>query len=152
MTPARARISNLLHHWPLPTPRISADLSDRALAWRIDTAAGPRVAKLTFDGPEHVEPGLRIAAFLDAAGIPHHKRNRAARRPCRRDPILTLAVKPRRLTAPHFSSSERHQNAVRTPSLPPQPSFRDQAATVGIRCSHRACCSVEINAIVDSAP
>ncbi|MEY9862777.1 Ser/Thr protein kinase RdoA (MazF antagonist) [Catenulispora sp. GAS73] len=73
MTAWRARISELLRHWPLATPRIGADLTDlgdRALVWRIDTPAGPYVAKLTFDGPEHVEPGLRIAAFLDAAGIP----------------------------------------------------------------------------------
>ncbi|WP_268908478.1 phosphotransferase [Catenulispora pinistramenti] len=63
----------MLREWPLRAPRIDADLTDigdRALAWLIGTADGWYVAKLTFDGPEHVEPGLRIAGFLDAAGIP----------------------------------------------------------------------------------
>ncbi len=42
---------------------------DRSRAWRVRADDGDYVAKLTFDVPAFVEPGLRIAAALDRAGI-----------------------------------------------------------------------------------
>ncbi|MFC9234950.1 phosphotransferase enzyme family protein [Streptomyces decoyicus] len=67
------RLLSLLAPWNLSTPRLAAeltDLGDRSRVWRVESNNGPYVAKLTFDDPAFVEPGLRIAALLDRAGIP----------------------------------------------------------------------------------
>ncbi|WP_194924383.1 hypothetical protein [Catenulispora pinisilvae] len=59
--------------WRLRDARVAAeltDLGDRARVWRVKTGDGPVVAKLTFDRPGAVEPGLRIAELVEAAGIP----------------------------------------------------------------------------------
>lgn len=66
-------IVRLLAPWRLRDARVAAqltDLGDRARVWRVDTGDGPVVAKLTFDQPGAVEPGLRIAEVVQAAGIP----------------------------------------------------------------------------------
>ncbi|MFI2367587.1 phosphotransferase enzyme family protein [Streptomyces sp. NPDC018833] len=74
MSHARGRrVLDLLAPWRLPGARIGremTDLGDRSRVWRLDTDIGPYVAKLTFDHPAVVEPGLEIAAVLDRAGIP----------------------------------------------------------------------------------
>ncbi|WP_194927276.1 phosphorylase family protein [Catenulispora pinisilvae] len=67
------RLPDLLTPWGLAGLRVGAELTglgDRSRTWRIDAAGGQYAAKLTFDGPAFVEPGLRIAAALDQAGIP----------------------------------------------------------------------------------
>ncbi|MEU5541442.1 hypothetical protein AB0G85_03480 [Streptomyces sioyaensis] len=73
MSSARGRhVLALLAPWRLPGARIGremTDLGDRSRVWRVDTDDGPCVAKLTFDSPVVVEPGLKIAAVLDRAGI-----------------------------------------------------------------------------------
>ncbi|WP_143174175.1 phosphotransferase enzyme family protein [Streptoalloteichus hindustanus] len=58
--------------WELPAARVVeelTDLGDRARVWRVRSGDRDYVAKLTFDAPRFVEPGLRIAATLDRAGI-----------------------------------------------------------------------------------
>ncbi|MFE0380813.1 phosphotransferase enzyme family protein [Streptomyces inhibens] len=67
------RLPDLLAPWDLPDARIGAeltDLGDRSRVWRVDTDRGAYAAKLTFDSPAFVEPGLKIAAALDRTGIP----------------------------------------------------------------------------------
>ncbi|MEV0374730.1 phosphotransferase [Streptomyces sp. NPDC050636] len=67
------RLLPLLGPWKLPDPRLTAELTglgDRSRVWKVESSDGSYVAKLTFDDPEFVEPGLRIAVVLDQAGIP----------------------------------------------------------------------------------
>lgn len=66
-------LPELLAPWNLASVRVGAELTglgDRSRTWRIDASSGAYAAKLTFDGPAFVEPGLRIAAALDQVGIP----------------------------------------------------------------------------------
>ncbi|NLU70517.1 phosphotransferase [Streptomyces sp. HNM0574] len=74
MNPSREdRLPELLGPWQLTRPRVAAELTvlgDRSRVWRVETGDGPYVAKLTFDEPAYVAPGLRIASVLDRAGVP----------------------------------------------------------------------------------
>ncbi|WP_327707027.1 hypothetical protein OG530_40445 [Streptomyces decoyicus] len=92
------RLLSLLAPWNLSTPRLATeltDLGDRSRVWRVESNNGPCVAKPTFEGPAFVEPGLRIAAVLDHAGIPTGA------------PILTVDGK---LCRPRQSVTNRQDN------------------------------------------
>lgn len=67
-----ARLVALLAPWQLRSTTVGGELTvhgDRSRTWLIHDGGGKFAAKLTFDGPRYVEPGLRIAAAVDAAGI-----------------------------------------------------------------------------------
>ncbi|MBN6040390.1 hypothetical protein [Amycolatopsis sp. 195334CR] len=66
------RLPVLLRAWGLSGVRVVDELTqhgDRSRAWLVYAHNGSHVAKLTFDATDFVEPGLRIAAALDRAGI-----------------------------------------------------------------------------------
>lgn len=67
-----ARLVALLAPWQLRAIRVGGELTvhgDRSRTWLIHDGGRKFAAKLTFDGPRYVEPGLRIATAVDAAGI-----------------------------------------------------------------------------------
>ncbi|MGI8416182.1 MAG: phosphotransferase enzyme family protein [Nakamurella sp.] len=67
-----AQLTSWLRPWELMDPRIADELTvtgDRSRAWLVIADDHRYVAKLTFDAPRFTEPGLRIAAALDGAGI-----------------------------------------------------------------------------------
>lgn len=69
-----AQLPSWLQGWGLAEPRIAAELTvtvtgDRRRAWQVIAGDHRYLAKLTFAAPRFTEPGLRIAAALDGAGI-----------------------------------------------------------------------------------
>lgn len=67
------RLAALLVPWAMRSVRVGVELSvhrDRSRVWLIHDGALEVAAKVTFDGPVYVEPGLRIAIAVDDAGIP----------------------------------------------------------------------------------